>query len=78
MVESRGEVAIAMSQRRKALQDTPAESREIRTLIVDDHPVFREALRDLVTAAAGFVRAGENGRARRRCLPWNGSRHNLS
>jgi two-component system invasion response regulator UvrY len=48
-----------MPHTKTALQDTPTGSREIRTLIVDDHAVFRGALRALLAAAPGFVLAGE-------------------
>jgi DNA-binding NarL/FixJ family response regulator len=35
--------------------------RDVRILVVDDHKAFRDALRDLVVAAPGFVLAGEAG-----------------
>jgi DNA-binding NarL/FixJ family response regulator len=37
----------------------PVQSSEVPTLVVDDHATFREALRDLVAAARGFVLVGE-------------------
>lgn len=48
-----------MSQHRKSLQGVPDESADVSTLTADDHSVFREALRDLVAAAPGFVLVGE-------------------
>ncbi len=39
--------------------DRAAEPSDIATLAVDDHAAFREALRDLVAAARGFVLVGE-------------------
>jgi DNA-binding NarL/FixJ family response regulator len=35
------------------------EGPNVATLVVDDHPTFREVLRDLVAAARGFVLVGE-------------------
>lgn len=48
-----------MAQQRKSPYCVPDESADIRTLTADDHLVFREALRDLVAAAPGFVLVGE-------------------
>jgi DNA-binding NarL/FixJ family response regulator len=37
----------------------PAADRGVRTLTVDDHKVFREALQELIAAAPGFVLVGQ-------------------
>jgi CheY-like chemotaxis protein len=52
--------------RRVAMLDEPARvgigsvsDRDVRILAVDDHRAFREALRDLIAAAPGFVLVGQ-------------------
>src|ERR1700730_7384624 len=40
------------------LLDSVAES-DVTILVVDDHQAFRDALRDLIVAAPGFVLVGE-------------------
>jgi CheY-like chemotaxis protein len=42
-----------------ALDTAPGGERDVKTLTVDDHRAFREALRDLVAAAPGFVLVGQ-------------------
>ena len=48
-----------MPQQRQALDRASGSDGNIATLAVDDHGAFREALRDLVAAARGFVLVGE-------------------
>jgi CheY-like chemotaxis protein len=43
----------------QALNAVPERGRDIKTLTVDDHRSFREALRDLIAAAPGFVLVGQ-------------------
>jgi DNA-binding NarL/FixJ family response regulator len=38
---------------------SPGDDPGVRTLAVDDHRVFREALRELIAAAPGFVLVGQ-------------------
>jgi DNA-binding NarL/FixJ family response regulator len=46
-------------QRGHPLDTAPGRERDVETLTVDDHRAFREALRDLVAAAPGFVLVGQ-------------------
>jgi len=48
-----------MSQQGQAFDAQSGRDDEIATLIVDDHPAFREALRDVVAAARGSIPVGE-------------------
>lgn len=44
-----------------AVQDALNGSSEVGTLVVDDKETFREALRQLIAAAPGFILVGEAG-----------------
>ena len=48
-----------MPHQRQDLGVSPSRSHEVTTLTVDDHQAVRDALRDLVAAARGFVLIGE-------------------
>jgi DNA-binding NarL/FixJ family response regulator len=48
-----------MSQHTKSPHSVTDRSADIPILTADDHSVFREALRDLIAAAPGFVLVGE-------------------
>jgi DNA-binding NarL/FixJ family response regulator len=48
-----------MQDERHPFEAGPGRERDIKTLAVDDHEAFREALRDLIAAAPGFVLVGE-------------------
>ncbi len=49
---------IAMAKQVQPADVATGPDREIRVLVVDDHPGFREVLGDLIAASPGFVVAG--------------------
>jgi DNA-binding NarL/FixJ family response regulator len=48
-----------MQRQQELLNETSGGHSDIKILAVDDHRAFREALRDLIAAAPGFVLVGQ-------------------
>jgi DNA-binding NarL/FixJ family response regulator len=48
-----------VERQQEVLHEASGEHRDIKILAVDDHRAFREALRDLIAAAPGFVLIGQ-------------------